>query len=198
MPRGFTEEESLFYRNKLIKVGSELFAKNGVAGVSLDQITRGAGIGKGSFYKFFKNKEDLCYDCLMELDERLKNEMLESMKEYLGTPGLLMKKLIRDIPKAVEENPLLSFFRNNGELESLMLRVDKSKHIENFTRDSLFFQNSLKDTGILDVVNGEDITSLLWAVVFLHFNKECLNGQYESVLNLLGNMAESHFSRGVS
>ena len=47
------------YRDQLLKVGARLFAQHGVARVSVEQLVRGAGISRATFYGFFENKNEL-------------------------------------------------------------------------------------------------------------------------------------------
>ena len=46
------------YQN-LISAAFELFERNGVSGVSIDDIVKKAGVAKGTFYLYFKDKFDL-------------------------------------------------------------------------------------------------------------------------------------------
>ncbi len=193
MPRGFSESESEFYRDKLLEVGEELFSKNGLSGVSIDRIVKDVGIAKGSFYKFFKNKEDLCFDCLMRLEKRVRVGIKEDLGELKSTPGILMQQLIISLPKIIDKHPLISIFQNKKDLETLMLRVDPKKQQENFNGDSLFLGSILDGTGILDVVDGDVVTGFIWGLIFLTLNKDDLNGQLEPVVKLIADMAENYF-----
>lgn len=51
--------EQLHIRKRLRESGRRLFATFGVVKTSIDQLTREAGIAKGSFYKFHDSKERL-------------------------------------------------------------------------------------------------------------------------------------------
>lgn len=46
-------------KRELIKVGLELFATKGYDGVSVRDISKGAGVSEAALYKHFKGKEDL-------------------------------------------------------------------------------------------------------------------------------------------
>ena len=48
----------------IIKVGYELFDKNGYNGTGISDIIAKAGIPKGSFYYYFKNKEEFVLDVI--------------------------------------------------------------------------------------------------------------------------------------
>ncbi|MFT4044182.1 MAG: TetR/AcrR family transcriptional regulator [Gordonia sp. (in: high G+C Gram-positive bacteria)] len=46
-------------RSELLDAARELFVTKGVAGTSMDDITRRAGVSKGLFYLYFRSKDDL-------------------------------------------------------------------------------------------------------------------------------------------
>ncbi|MGL1893536.1 MAG: TetR/AcrR family transcriptional regulator [Spirochaetaceae bacterium] len=193
MPRGFTDIESNYYRNRLLEVGSDLFSKGGLTGVSIDQIVKEVGISKGSFYKFFKNKEDLCYDCLMKLENDTRAGIEEQLSKYKHDPALLLKMVITDIPQIIEKHPLISIFQKPQDLEALMLRVDPKKHEDNYNGDSLFLGRLLSESTI-STSEQNSLTALIWAIVLMSFNKDFFNGQFDNIVNLLADMAQSHFS----
>jgi AcrR family transcriptional regulator len=51
-------------RKKLLKTGQKLIMKSGLSNVSVEDITNAAGVAKGTFYTYFKRKEDIvCEIC---------------------------------------------------------------------------------------------------------------------------------------
>ncbi len=44
---------------RIVEAGASLFLEHGVRAVTIDQITKAAGIAKGSFYQYFKNRDEL-------------------------------------------------------------------------------------------------------------------------------------------
>jgi len=49
----------------LCRAGLELFLERGIEAVTIDELAKGAGVAKGSFYRYFKDKKDLV-DALFE------------------------------------------------------------------------------------------------------------------------------------
>jgi len=50
-------------RDLIINKATELFAKKGFDSVKISDITNSISIGKGTFYLYFQNKQDLLYEC---------------------------------------------------------------------------------------------------------------------------------------
>lgn len=66
MPRAFNDDEKDRIRASLLRSGRESFLRYGLKGTTIDYLITSAGIGKGSFYQFFKSKEDLFLELFSE------------------------------------------------------------------------------------------------------------------------------------
>ena len=89
-------------REKILSVALELFAQNGYQGTSISQISNKAKISKGLMYNYFKNKEKLLeeivvegFNKIAELDFALKKDELPQKK---------LKGLIDDTVNHLQEN----------------------------------------------------------------------------------------------
>ena len=51
-------------RLKLLETGIQLFAKNGYNGTGIKEIVEAVGIPKGSFYNYFKSKEEFTVEII--------------------------------------------------------------------------------------------------------------------------------------
>lgn len=51
-------------RDEIVRIGVQLFRQKGYDAVKISDIAGSAGIGKGTFYQYFKNKEELFFECL--------------------------------------------------------------------------------------------------------------------------------------
>jgi AcrR family transcriptional regulator len=62
-------------RERILTAACELFAKRGIAAVTVDVIAAAADVGKGTVYNYFSAKEDIVVAFLIELDR----DALETM-----------------------------------------------------------------------------------------------------------------------
>ena len=61
----------------------ELFVQNGIKNLTISQITKEAGIGKGTLYDYFKNKEDIVFEIvniLLQEHNELKDKKMSGAK----------------------------------------------------------------------------------------------------------------------
>jgi AcrR family transcriptional regulator len=67
-------------RDDLLNAADRLFLDQGFALTSVDQITRAAGVAKGTFYLYFTTKDDV----RNALDERLAQQQLNTIKKAVA------------------------------------------------------------------------------------------------------------------
>lgn len=51
-------------RDEIIRISVQLFRQKGYDAVKISDIASSASVGKGTFYQYFKNKEELFFECL--------------------------------------------------------------------------------------------------------------------------------------
>lgn len=73
-------------RRKLVKAAKTLICEKGLTNTSIEEITEACGVSKGTFYTYFKRKEDIVY----ELSNGMFDEILVGAKAY---PGTMLEKL---------------------------------------------------------------------------------------------------------
>lgn len=67
-------------RKKLLDAGRTLINAKGLANTSVEEITEAAGVSKGTFYTYFKRKEDIVF----ELSKGMFGEILENARAFEG------------------------------------------------------------------------------------------------------------------
>lgn len=73
-------------RRKLVDAAKRIISEKGLSNTSVDEITEACGVAKGTFYTYFKRKEDIVF----ELSGEMFGEILLAAKER---PGTALQKL---------------------------------------------------------------------------------------------------------
>ena len=64
-------------RQKLVDVARQLFAKNGIANTTMNDIAKASGKGRRTLYTYFKSKDDVYY-AVIEAERRKSVPMTRS------------------------------------------------------------------------------------------------------------------------
>lgn len=113
-PAGGKRDENRKRRTEsLCQAALKLFLANGIAGVTIDDIVREAGMAKGSFYRYFDDKADLV-DALIEPitssvryafteceKETTEAQSLDALTDAYTTLALRFASIVVDEPAAV-------------------------------------------------------------------------------------------------
>lgn len=62
-------------RERILESALQLMQERGISGLGVEAIMERAGVGKGSFYHFFKSKEGLLESALEELIQRIEGDL---------------------------------------------------------------------------------------------------------------------------
>ena len=103
---------------RLIAAAFDLFENNGISAVSIDDIVKKAGVAKGTFYLYFKDKFDL-----------ISKLILKKAAEYMNlTSEIPDIKNDEDFDRCIKKyiDLLVEFLEKN---KTLTLLIDKNVHI---------------------------------------------------------------------
>jgi TetR/AcrR family transcriptional repressor of nem operon len=76
----------------IIRIGTEMIARQGFNATGIDAVLKEAGVPKGSFYHYFKSKEDFGLAVIDHFAERFE----QRMEEFLSNENLAPLDRIRD------------------------------------------------------------------------------------------------------
>ncbi|MEM9459601.1 MAG: TetR/AcrR family transcriptional regulator [Myxococcota bacterium] len=138
MPRAHTTEELERIHERLLEAGRERFAKVGLAKVTIADLALDAGIGKGSFYKFFESKEDL-FLAIQEQQEAAFKQALRAELLRAGSPRQAVVTLLMAAATRLDAHPFLRLLLDPKTLAELQIRVDPQRLAAHRQSDRDFF-----------------------------------------------------------
>ncbi|MEI3611466.1 TetR/AcrR family transcriptional regulator [Pseudogracilibacillus sp. SO30301A] len=123
--------------------GKDLFSTKGFKKTNVKEIAEMAGIGVGTFYNYYKSKEQLFIEIYAQENEKLKNQLIESLDLTLE-PVTLISQLLIENYEAIHANPILKEWHNQDFYKELEQHY---KDGNNRTIDSVrsFYLDLLKD-----------------------------------------------------
>jgi len=137
---------------------SDLIYDVGIKKLTVSQVAKTAGIGKGTIYEYFENKEDIIFEIINIDIEEYHNNFLESIKDVKSTREKVFH-FFNFVIDDSEEN--LKHFNGYKEYLSIVLSDNDEKMIDFNINCNLFFYNQLKLVIQEGIDNGDLITSAI-------------------------------------
>lgn len=106
-------------RALILETAEQLFSERGVANVNMAEIAQAAGVGKGTLYRRFANKGELCLTLLDSQLRAFQDEQLATFRQMReeGTPFLLqLTHFLKALARFTERHmPLLIEVQQHGQ-----------------------------------------------------------------------------------
>jgi len=96
MPKAFSEHEREIVNAAMLDVGIALIRQKGIRQVTIEDITKGANIAKGSFYSFYGSREELFWDIIKREEKQLIEQIMAVSAEDIDVKAKA-KKIFYDL-----------------------------------------------------------------------------------------------------
>lgn len=112
---GKAEENKLKKRESLLETAFKLFTEKGIHNTSISDIVEQAGVAKGTFYLYFKDKYDINNKLVVHRASKLFDDALEHMREsvVIGYRDRILFVINDIIDSLTEDKVLLMFISKN-------------------------------------------------------------------------------------
>ena len=147
-------------RQKLVDVARQLFAKNGIANTTMNDIAKSSGKGRRTLYTYFKSKDDVYYAVIESELERLSAKLDEVASKRIRPQDKIIELIythLSMIKETVMRNGNLraEFFRNIWMVEKVRKNFDEDE-IELFRK----VYAEAKEDGEFDIDNVELVADI--------------------------------------
>ena len=147
-------------RQKLVDVARQLFAKNGIANTTMNDIAVASGKGRRTLYTYFKSKEDIYYAVIESELERLSDKLDEVAARKMRPQDKIIELIythLNMIRETVVRNGNLraEFFRNIWMVEKVRKNFDEYE-LELFRK----IYKEAKDDGEFDIEDVELVADI--------------------------------------
>ncbi|MCA9717766.1 MAG: TetR/AcrR family transcriptional regulator [Myxococcales bacterium] len=196
MPRPHTPAERERIRARLLEVGRDSFARAGLAKVSIAELARSAGIGKGSFYQFFESKEELFFAVHEHEEETFKAALARELEQAPSKRDAVRSLLLASATR-LDEHPFLRQLLDPVTIRALTLRVAPERVAAPSLGSALIAQPRLRQwqrrgwlRPELDVETAVDVLTAMFVITL---QRELVGA--EATLRALDELAESVAAR---
>ena len=147
-------------RQKLVDVARQLFAKNGIANTTMNDIAVASGKGRRTLYTYFKSKEDIYYAVIESELERLSDKLDEVAARKMRPQDKIIELIYTHLNMIRETavrngNLRAEFFRNIWMVEKVRKNFDEYE-LELFRK----IYKEAKDDGEFDIEDVELVADI--------------------------------------
>ncbi|OPY74361.1 MAG: Fatty acid metabolism regulator protein [Syntrophorhabdus sp. PtaU1.Bin058] len=160
--------------DRIMEHAIKLFLKKGYHGTTIDDITRSARLTKGSFYWYFRSKEEMLERIFLKFENLFLDRLAESLNAVQGGTLDKIAKFIRFIPAFAYYNPELCvvFTTLSGELVGTRHKIEAE--IRRIYKRYQDFLAEIMVQGIKEGVVKKDLNPDLVASVIIAFHNGIL------------------------
>lgn len=171
-----SEENKVDIREKLQEYCELFWTKNGYKKTSVKELCSATGISIGTFYTLYPTKEDLFFETVKTIQDKLKNSVSDIIRNNPGKEGfaLSIKELFREYGKK-------PFLYNVGtpDFQSFASKLP-NEEMEEIKFDSIdFFRKSISESGLKLKINEFEAYVILSALLSTITSKDNLSTIYD-------------------
>jgi len=144
MPKPFTPEEKEIIINSLIEKGTEIFGKYGLKKTNIEDLTKAVGIAKGSFYNFYKSKEELFIEVLKHSQHKLIKEMQDIISKMKQSPKETFKEFLRFHFQAPKKHPIINQITDKATRDYLIRKLHYNSDLKQMLQSYEYIPQFIK------------------------------------------------------
>ncbi len=185
----FNEREKEYIRNNLLQHGRQLFGDHGLNKTTISDLTKRVNIAQGSFYLFYKSKEELYFEILEQEERYIKEELLNRtlLKEKLTKANF--RDFLQQALQFLDESPILRQLFDKSTMNQLFRKLPQEKFDSNKQGDVDFLVPYIKkwqEDGVMKQLSPNIIVSMIRSLIILSLQKEMIGeSNYKSTMDQL-------------
>jgi len=186
--RAFSDKEKEAIRAKLIKAAERLFTEQGFSKTSVSELARAAGIGKGTFYMFYKTKEELVCDLHSAIHQQWEHRFTGVLACMVDDPE---QAIVQFLHAAFEifSHPLVLKLQQTGDFDRIYRSLEHSEldaHSDMSLEPMVPLVGMAQQAGAIIEGNPRVIAATIRSVCMLGLHRQDIGAEmYDEVIELL-------------
>jgi len=192
MPKIISDYEREQTQIAIIKHTKQIILlKRGVRDITVDDIVRSVGFGKGSFYSYFKSKEE----CLYRVLETAVADVYEQIKIIKQHKMSTREKAVRFLREVYLADDRVNYYFSTTDIQAMFRKLppEYAEMEQNFIGDGLI--NDIMEFMNIDKVQAEAFNMLLKCMEFAYFSdssKEVKDEVIDALVQTIADYVERH------
>lgn len=175
MAKAFKVSDKVNIENKLLDAGEFLFIKFGLEKTTIEDLTKLAGIGKGTFYNFYNSKIDLYLDLYKRQREKLVGKVDKSFMNRKESVDYLITEYLNTLATLLSKDDILTMVYSQ-EVMAVLYSKGAEKQLEEFNNSAnkelseiIMTWEKVKTSN--KNLNSAVIAGMIRSITFLRFHK---------------------------
>lgn len=189
MPRKFDANEKSQIQQKLLDAGRSLFSRYGFKKTNVSELAKAAGIASGTFYLFYRSKEELFFDLMEEEEHNIRQILLRQLQSAPKSKQAF-RSFIKEAFWLLTDNPILREVLLPEQLEAIIRKLPPDRLERNYAMDVQKLTPLIRQwqaDGVLRTdADPELIVSMMRTLLLLSLHKQAIGETvYEATADLL-------------
>nr|WP_275891314.1 TetR/AcrR family transcriptional regulator [Ruminococcus sp. OA3] len=179
MPKCYSDQERAYIVKRLKEEAAKCLSQYGVRHTTVDELVKRVKIPKGTFYLFYKSKELLLFDVILEQHELIEQEIFQAVSSIEPdrlTADQLTDMLLR-IYTIAAEAPVLRML-NSDEVEILARKLPEDVVEAHLGHDSTMSEKLLSMLPVKTGVDAKALGAAFRAIYMATLHKEEIGEPY--------------------
>lgn len=187
MPKTYSEQEHEYIKNRLKEEAAKCLSMYGVKRTTVDEIVQRVNIPKGTFYLFYKSKELLLWDVILEHHDKIETSLYDAIRKIDKSNDVKkqLTKVITDFYTLASKTPILRIL-DSSEVELLFRKLPPELVKKHFQHDNDMIYKAFSLLGLSEKIDVASFSAAFRAIYFATLHKEEIGEkQFEKALVLL-------------
>ncbi len=197
MPKGFSPEQQISIRGRLIAGAKEALKVTGVRKTTVESLAKLANISTGAFYLFYPSKEALFFDLYTRLENKLKQDFLQALQKASTLSPATIRQALVNLVLSDDMDNLLRILRKD-ELDYIVRSIDTETiqaHLQDDQKYLAQVMDYLAQNEITVTLPPDVLLMYLQAMFMLCYEKEPLAPHFERIM---GSFIDTLIREGIS
>lgn len=187
MPKSYSEQEREYIQKRLKEEAANCLAQYGIRHTTVDEIVQRVNIPKGTFYLFYKSKELLLFEVILEEHEMIEQKVYQAVNELRqdGDIAEQLTKIVCNFFILASKSPILKMI-DTREVEILARKLPPEVLKEHLRHDSSAVEKVFSALPVKNKADKDTFSAAFRAIYFATLHENEIGEKYfEDALHLL-------------
>ena len=187
MPKCYSPQEREYIQKRLKEEAVICLGQYGIRRTTVDELVKRVKIPKGTFYLFYQSKELLLFEVILELHDRIEQELYQAVTQIAqgNFEPEKLTEIIFSFFKMASDTPILKLI-NSDEVEILARKLPPEVLAEHLAHDDSMVERVFALLPVKEGIDANTFSAAFRGIYFATLHKEEIgDADFDGALRLL-------------